>query len=53
MAAGRLAESLQDWQSALCIYSQLKALLPVMAPACDKKIAKAIENGASTERCIF
>lgn len=53
MAAGQLAESLQDWQSALCIYSQLKTLLPVMAPTCDRKIAKAINNGASPERCIF
>lgn len=53
MAAGQLAETLQQWQSALCIYYQLKTLLPVMAPKCDQKIAKAIENGASLERCIF
>jgi len=53
LAAGQLAETLQEWQSALCIYYQLKTLLPVMAPKCDQKIAKAIENGASLERCIF
>jgi TolA-binding protein len=53
LAAGQLAESLQDWQSALCIYSQLKTLLPVMAPQCDNKIENAIGNGASLDRCPF
>ena len=47
MAAGKLAETLPDWPAALRIYSQLKTLLPVMANTCDRKIAKAIEHGAS------
>jgi outer membrane protein assembly factor BamD (BamD/ComL family) len=53
LAAGQLAESMQEWQPALCIYNELKTLLPVMAPQCDIKIAKAIEHGASLERCPF
>jgi TolA-binding protein len=52
-AAALLAETLQEWQSSLCINYELKTLLPVMAPTCDRKIAKAIEHGASLERCIF
>jgi TolA-binding protein len=40
LAAAQLAESLQEWQSAYDIYKQLKDLLPVLAPVCEKKIAK-------------
>jgi tetratricopeptide (TPR) repeat protein len=42
--AGRLAESMQRWDVVLKIYTDLKALLPVMAPFCDNKIAKANEH---------
>jgi len=42
--AGRMAESLQDWDSALKVYKALKDLLPGMAPLFDKKIAKASEH---------
>jgi hypothetical protein len=40
LQAAQLAESLQEWQSAYDIYRQLKDLLPVLAPVCEKKIAK-------------
>ncbi|HEX4264765.1 MAG TPA: tetratricopeptide repeat protein [Verrucomicrobiae bacterium] len=40
LQAAQLAESLQEWQSAYDIYKQLKDLLPVLAPVCEKKIAK-------------
>jgi len=42
--AGRLAESLQQWKDALNIYTQLKQLLPGMAPIFEKKIAKVNEH---------
>ena len=51
MQAGQLAETLQEWQSAYCMYSQVKTLLPVMTPVCEKKMQKAFEHGASPERC--
>jgi TolA-binding protein len=44
MAAGQLAEELQQWQVAIEIYQQLKVLVPVLAQSCDKKIAKAREH---------
>lgn len=53
MKAGELAESLQEWQSAFCIYYQLKTLLPVLGPVCDKKMARASEQGATLEGCRF
>jgi tetratricopeptide (TPR) repeat protein len=40
LAAAQLAESLQQWQSAYDIYKQLKELLPVLAPSCERKMAK-------------
>lgn len=46
LQAAQLAESLQQWQVALKLYERLKELLPVLAPTCEKKIAKAIEHGA-------
>lgn len=46
LAAGQLAESLQQWQSAYDIYKQLKDLLPVLAPSCEKKMLKAEDHGA-------
>jgi tetratricopeptide (TPR) repeat protein len=49
MEAGRLAESLQDWQSAYCIYKKLKDLLPALAATCEKKMEKAVEHGAKLE----
>jgi len=42
--AGRVAESLQQWEVARTIYTQLKDLLPGMAPYFDKKISKASEH---------
>lgn len=51
--AGQLAESLQEWQSAYCIYYQLKTLLPVLGPDCDRKMARAGEHGATLEACRF
>jgi TolA-binding protein len=42
--AGRLAESLQEWKVAIKIYTELKGLLPGIAPMFDKKIAKASEH---------
>ena len=42
--AGRVAESLQQWEVARTIYTQLKDLLPGMAPFFDKKISKASEH---------
>jgi TolA-binding protein len=53
MEAGQLAETLQEWQPAFCIYYQLKILLPVMGPVCDKKMDKALKNGAKPELCRF
>jgi len=53
MEAGQLAETLQQWQPAFCIYYQLKILLPVMGPVCDKKMDKALKNGAKPELCRF
>lgn len=44
MAAGQLAEELQQWQVAIEIYQQLKVLVPVLAQSCDKKIVKAREH---------
>jgi TolA-binding protein len=46
LKAGELAESLQEWQSALNIYTDLKHLLPAIELSCDKKIQKAKDNGA-------
>jgi TolA-binding protein len=40
LQAAQLAEALQEWQTAYDIYKQLKDLLPVLAPVCEKKIAK-------------
>jgi len=42
--AGRLAESMQQWDVAMRIYTKLKELLPGMASFFDKKIAKAGEH---------
>ncbi len=53
LKAGELAESLQEWQSAYCVYKQLKDLLPVMAATCDKKMEKASSHGATPERCAL
>jgi TolA-binding protein len=44
MEAAQLAEALQKWPVAIKIYQQLKDLLPVLAPSCDRKIAKAREH---------
>jgi TolA-binding protein len=44
MEAAQLAESLQQWTVAIDLYQQLKVLVPVLAPSCDKKIAKAREH---------
>jgi TolA-binding protein len=44
LAAGQVAESLQRWDDAKNIYDNLKKLLPVLAPTCDKKISKANEH---------
>jgi tetratricopeptide (TPR) repeat protein len=44
LAAGQLAEELQEWQTAIEIYQHLKILVPVLAQSCDKKIAKAREH---------
>jgi TolA-binding protein len=52
LAAAQLAESLQQWQSVYCVYAQLKTLLPVMAPVCDKKMDKAMDHGANAD-CKF
>lgn len=41
LAAGQIAETLQRWDSAKKIYQQLKELLPVLGPVCDRKIQKA------------
>lgn len=49
--AAELAESLQEWQSAYCLYDKLKTLLPVLAPDCDKKMDKAREHGAKADQC--
>ena len=49
--AAELAESLQEWQSAFCVYNKLKTLLPVLAPLCDKKMDKAREHGAKADQC--
>ena len=51
--AAELAESLQEWQSAFCLYDKLKTLLPVLAPDCDKKMDKAREHGAKPDQCTF
>lgn len=51
MQAAELAESLQEWQSAFCLYDKLKTLLPVKAPDCDKKMDKAREHGAKADQC--
>ena len=48
MAAGQVAESLQQWDVAGKIYDQLKHLLPMLAPTLDKKIAKAAEHHSIT-----
>lgn len=40
LAAAQLAESLQEWQSAYDVYQQLEQLLPVLAPSCEKRMAK-------------
>jgi TolA-binding protein len=53
LAAGQIAETLQQWQPAFCIYYQLKILLPVLGPVCDKKMDKALKNGAKLELCGF
>ena len=53
MAAAQLAESLQEWQSAFCVYDKLKTLLPVLAPVCDKKMDKAREHGAKADQCTY
>jgi tetratricopeptide (TPR) repeat protein len=42
MEAGQLAESLQRWDLAYKIYDELKELLPVLAPACQKKMDKLL-----------
>jgi TolA-binding protein len=44
LAAGQLAESLGRWDDAKELYQELKQLLPVLAPMCDKKISKASEH---------
>jgi TolA-binding protein len=46
LEAARLAESLQEWQSAYDVYKQLKELLPVLASSCEKKMAKISPNVA-------
>jgi TolA-binding protein len=43
-AAARLAESLQQWEVAINIYSKLKELLPGLAPTFDNKIQKIRER---------
>jgi TolA-binding protein len=47
-AAAQVAESLQRWDDAANIYINLKTLLPVLAPICDKKISKANEHRPNT-----
>lgn len=42
--AGRLAESMHQWEVAVSIYKELKDLLPGLASALDRKIAKASEH---------
>jgi TolA-binding protein len=49
MEAGRIAESLQEWQSAYCIYKKLRDLVPALAASCEKKMEKAQEHGAKPE----
>ena len=44
LQAGQLAESLQRWKDAVDIYTDLKNLLPVLAPLCDRRIIKANEH---------
>jgi hypothetical protein len=46
LEAARLAESLQEWQSAYDVYKQLKELLPVLASSCEKKMARISPNVA-------
>lgn len=40
LAAAQLAESLQEWQSAYDVYKQLEQLLPVLAPSCERRMAR-------------
>jgi hypothetical protein len=46
LAAAQLAETLQKWQLEINLYKELKNLIPVLAPVCEKKIAKVVgEHG--------
>ena len=46
LAAAQLAETLQKWQLEINLYKELKGLIPVLAPVCEKKIAKVVgEHG--------
>ncbi|HXS68884.1 MAG TPA: hypothetical protein VN761_08575, partial [Candidatus Polarisedimenticolia bacterium] len=46
LAAAQLAETLQKWQLEINLYKELKNLIPVLAPTCEKKIAKVVgEHG--------
>ena len=40
LAAGSLAEKLQQWNVALKLYERLKSVLPTLGPAMDKKLEK-------------
>ena len=44
LEAGRLAESLQDWNHAIKIYEHLKKLLPVLTASLDKTIRSLQEK---------
>ncbi len=47
LAAAQLAETLQKWQLEINLYKELKDLIPVLAPVCERKIAKVVgEHGA-------
>jgi TolA-binding protein len=47
LAAGQVAVTLQRWDDAESIYTDLKKLLPVLAPICDKRISKVNEHRPS------
>ncbi len=44
LEAGRLAETLKEWQQAIGLYRQLQDLLPPLRSSLEKKILKAQEN---------
>lgn len=44
LAAGRLAEELQDWELARRIYQQLRERLPVLAGVLDRRLARIEEQ---------